>query len=95
MWPERREAWDATRAAEITVHTLAPIMEAAETVEILIVGCGAAFIAPPRDLRPGLRELGLVLDWMDTGAACRTFNVLLVEDRPVAAAILAIPEPAQ
>ena len=93
LWPERRQPWVVTRAAEITIESLTPVLEAPEATEILIVGCGAVFVAPPRDLRNDLRESGLVLEWMDTGAACRTFNVLLAEGRPVAAAILAVPEP--
>ena len=44
----------------------------------------------PKGLRPDLREHGIVLEWMDTGAACRTFNVLVAEERRVAAAILAV-----
>jgi uncharacterized protein len=34
--------------------------------------------------------LALALDVMDTGAACRTYNVLLAEGRPVAAALMAV-----
>ena len=44
-------------------------------------------LVPPA-LRPALREAGIVVDAMDTGAACRTYNVLLAEDRRVAAALL-------
>jgi uncharacterized protein len=37
-----------------------------------------------------MREAGIGVEWMDTGAACRTFNVLLLEDREVAAALIAV-----
>ena len=37
-----------------------------------------------------LREAGIGVEWMDTGAACRTFNVLLLDDRDVAAALVAV-----
>ena len=60
------------------------------SADILIVGCGRAFQLPPKGLKDGLGELGLVLEWMDTGAACRTFNVLLAEERAVAAALIAV-----
>ena len=93
LWSERRAVWAVEQAPDITLQTLAPIVAGPDATEILIVGCGSRFIAPPRELRAGLRESGLVLEWMDSGAACRTFNVLLAEERPVAAAILAIPEP--
>jgi uncharacterized protein len=42
------------------------------------------------DLAAALREQGIVADAMSTGAAVRTFNVLLAEDRPVAAALMAV-----
>ena len=41
------------------------------------------------ELRAALRARGIVTEAMDTRAACRTFNVLLAEDRRVAAALIA------
>ena len=65
-------------------------MTGEDGVEILVVGCGALFEPPPSGLREGLSKKGVVLEWMDTGAACRTFNVLLAEDRACAAALIAV-----
>jgi uncharacterized protein len=42
----------------------------------------------PPALRDGLRRIGITVDPMDTGAACRTYDVLLTEGRRVAAALL-------
>jgi uncharacterized protein len=58
--------------------------------EILLVGTGAQhhFIAP--QWRNVTKQRGIVLESMDTGAACRTYNVLLAEGRRVAA-LLALP----
>jgi uncharacterized protein len=39
-------------------------------------------------LRTELRAAGIALEAMDTGAACRTYNVLVAEERRVAAALL-------
>ena len=47
---------------------------------------------PPPELRAALRERGVVLEPMNTGAACRTFNVLLTEGRRAAAALIALPD---
>ena len=44
----------------------------------------------PGGLREGLREHGIVIEPMDTGAACRTHNVLLTEERRAAAALIAV-----
>jgi uncharacterized protein len=45
----------------------------------------------PPALRAALRGAGIAVEPMDTGAACRTFNVLLAEGRRVAAALIAVP----
>jgi uncharacterized protein len=45
----------------------------------------------PRSLRDPLRAAGIVIEPMDSGAAARTYNVLLSEDRRVAAALIALP----
>lgn len=56
--------------------------------QILLLGVGAEFTAlPPRELRDCARQLGIVLEVMDSRAACRTWNVLLAEGRRVAAII--------
>ena len=88
---DRTLSWPVDEAAAITIASLDPVTAAAPPPDILLVGCGPEFQAPPADLRAGLRDLGVSLEWMDTGAACRTFNVLLDEDRPAAAALIAIP----
>ena len=44
----------------------------------------------PQSLRAPLRADGIVIEPMDTGAAARTFNLLLSEDRKVAAALIAL-----
>ena len=59
-------------------------------IELLMVGCGARGEPAPAALRDELRQAGIAADFMDTGAACRTFNVLLAEDRLVAAALIAV-----
>jgi uncharacterized protein len=77
-------------AADISIDGLAPVDAADPSVEILVIGCGADFQTPPKGLREDLSEWGVVLEWMDTGAASRTFNVLLAEDRACAAALIAV-----
>ena len=44
----------------------------------------------PSKLQTGLRAMGFGIDVMDTGAACRTYNVLIGEERRVAAALLPV-----
>jgi uncharacterized protein len=88
--PNRAAPWPIQRIDDLSVESLSDVLDAAGEIEFLLIGCGAhgAFI-PPR-LRQDLRDRGLVIEAMDTGAACRTFNVLMGEGRPVAAALIAI-----
>jgi uncharacterized protein len=88
-------ALGATSAAEITIEALAPLLtELAEhprSIEILVIGTGEqmARIAEPVSAR--LRQAGLRLEAMATGPAARVYNVLLDENRRVAAALIAAP----
>ena len=90
VFAERTLPWPVTEAAEVTPRSLEEATGAAERPDILLVGCGPRFVAEPAGLRAALREAGAVLEWMDTSAACRTFNVLLAEDRRAAAALIAV-----
>jgi uncharacterized protein len=88
--PERMVAWDVTEAGGITLESLEPVVAAAGEVEILLIGTGARFTLVPPALRQALKEKGIAADAMDTGAACRTYNVLRAEGRRVAAALIAV-----
>jgi uncharacterized protein len=87
--PDRTLPWYVRELSAVTTESLAPITAAAASVDILVLGCGATFGQPKADLREALRAHGIVTEAMDTRAACRTFNVLLAEDRRVAAALIA------
>ena len=67
-----------------------PLIALAGTLDVCLLGCGAHMQPLPRDLRAALKDAGLTVDPMDTGAACRTYNVLTGEGRAVAAAVIAI-----
>ena len=90
LFPEKIIPWKAKSVKEISLDSLSPIIVESNRIDILIIGCGIEFFPIPYTLRDELRKQGIVLEWMDTGAACRTFNVLLVEERPVAAALIAV-----
>ena len=88
--PERTVAWDATRPEDVSPERLRPVLDLASEIEILLLGCGPAWAPVAVELREALREHGIALESMDTGAACRTYNVLLAEGRRVAAALIAV-----
>jgi uncharacterized protein len=87
--PDRTMPWPVRELSAVTMDSLAPITALAASVDLLILGAGARFGLLAPDLRQALRAHGIVTEAMDTRAACRTFNVLLAEDRRVAAALIA------
>jgi uncharacterized protein len=88
--PDRTLAWPVREFAAITIESIEPIIGAKALVELLVVGCGQRFALAPQALRDALRACGIAVEAMATPAACRTYNVLLAEDRRVAAALIAV-----
>ena len=82
-------AWPEGDAGRATIEGLGPVVDADPAVEILLLGTGKTMRPLDPGLRAALRLRGIVCDAMDTGAACRTFNLLAGEDRRVAAALSA------
>jgi uncharacterized protein len=87
VFPDRTLAWAVTDAAALSAESLSPVA-AYGGVQILLLGLGQGGGAVPAALRAALRAAGIVVEAMSTGAACRTYNVLVAEDRRVAAALL-------
>jgi uncharacterized protein len=92
VFADRTEAWPVSALGEATLERFAPVIARGD-VEILLLGCGRRMGMVPLALRQGLRASGIVVDAMDTGAACRTYNVLLAEERHVAAALIRLEQP--
>ena len=93
--PDRVLPWGATTLAEFSPQQIfdqiSPLLIPAEKrPEILLLGCGVRFELIPPATRVLFKERGVSLEPMDTGAACRTYNVLVAEDRLVAAALIAV-----
>jgi uncharacterized protein len=88
--PDRTLSWPVGAAGDISLLSLAEVVRRPDRARILVVGCGRTLVSKPSQLDTDLRAAGIGLEWMDTGAACRTFNVLLLDQRPVAAALIAI-----
>lgn len=88
--PDRTLAWAAESVDALTAADLQPVLGSEVGCDVLLLGCGARMQLPSEQLRVELRRHGISIDPMDTGAACRTFNVLLAEGRRVAAALIAL-----
>ncbi|MEL6299356.1 MAG: Mth938-like domain-containing protein [Pseudomonadota bacterium] len=83
-------AWDVIDPSDITLGALAGVLRELRPPGFLLLGTGAKQVFPDLAVRRAFLEAKIGLEPMDTGAACRTFNVLLAEGRPVAAALIAV-----
>jgi uncharacterized protein len=77
--------WGPAAGGSLAVSDFAPLLPTPP--EVLLVGTGARQHLDLA-LLSGLRQAGLVVEIMDSAAACRTYGILLAEDRQVAAALL-------
>ncbi len=68
------------------------VLRLSPAVEVLVVGTGPRMTLLSGAVRAALRAAGIGVDVMATGAACRTYNVLVSETRRVAAALLPMPD---
>lgn len=91
--PSGIHGWDVARFEDIDLQSLEKVVADAADIEVLLIGCGPDLRVLSKDLRETLRgEHGIVTEAMATGAAVRTFNVLLAEERAVAAALIAVED---
>ena len=88
--PTGMMAWPVTLPSEVTLETLAPVLAVADDIDVLLIGIGPDIAAIPRDLRDAMRARGVIVEAVNTGSAIRTYNVLLAEERAVAAALIAV-----
>ena len=88
--PTGMHAWAATNPAEIGLDNLGPVFEAAEQIDVLLVGLGKEIAGFDKSIRQVLRERNIIVEAVATGGAVRTYNILLGENRAVGAALIAV-----
>ena len=88
--PSAIYAWDVSGPEDFNIDNLARVFEESDEIEVFLMGTGVELIPVKPKLRNLLRENAISGDSMATGAAVRTYNVLVSEGRAVAAALLAV-----
>ncbi len=84
-------AWNANAAADIDAASLARLFaEQIGSVEHVLFGTGLDPVPLRPTLQQQLRDAHMVGEPMTTGAAARTYNILLGERRRIAAALIAV-----
>lgn len=86
--PTETVRWPASSFAALSESDFDVLASRSSEIDVVLLGSGARSEFFPPALRAALRNRGLSIDAMDTGAACRTYNVLMAEGRRVVAALL-------
>jgi len=88
--PSGVHGWDVVEDQPLTVDMFQRVLAETKDIEFLLVGTGLSIRPLPADLKSVLRAANISSDPMSTGAAVRTYNVMLAESRAVAAALIAV-----
>lgn len=91
MLPSGVHAWAVEDFSQISLSSLKPLFdEPRGAVDLLLLGVGADMQFLRENFKAKLREAGIRVEVMQTGAAARTYNILAQENRKVAAALIAV-----
>ncbi|HVZ04274.1 Mth938-like domain-containing protein [Hyphomicrobium sp.] len=84
-------AWSATSAAALRPEDFAFVLGTLEPPIALLLGTGDAQVWPEPSIYQAFAKANIGLEPMSTGAAARTYNILVAEKRRIAAALIAVP----
>lgn len=80
------EGWPVSHVADLNKNNIESILDLKP--DIVLLGTGETQIFPPAEILGHFARNNLGVEIMNTGALCRTFNILVAEDRNVSAAII-------
>lgn len=83
---QKPEHWALQDINQLEQASLQPLLEMKP--EVLLIGTGNTLVFPKQKVMQEVLALGVGIEIMDTGAACRTYNLLLAEGRKVIAAVM-------
>jgi uncharacterized protein len=88
--PSGIHGWDPANPEALTAGDFEILLALSPHPEILLIGTGQMLLPQAPQVLQALRDSGISVDVMDTGAAARTYNILLSEERPIGAALIAV-----
>ncbi|HET7412430.1 MAG TPA: Mth938-like domain-containing protein [Pararhizobium sp.] len=88
--PSGIHGWNAVEGDVLDVAAFEKVLAETAEIEFLLVGTGSEIRLLPQPVRDAFKARSVSIDPMSTGAAVRTFNVMLAESRAVAAALIAV-----
>jgi len=90
VFPDRTEIWNLNtiQANKLKASDFDVLVPLKDQLDVILLGTGQEIYFLDKEVKAQIRSAGLHVDIMDTGAACRTYNVLMAEGRRVVAALL-------
>ncbi|MDO9413731.1 MAG: MTH938/NDUFAF3 family protein [Pseudolabrys sp.] len=89
-FPDGMWAWPVSSVSELSRATLAPVFAHADSIDVFLIGAGLDPWVLPAKLRELFRDRSISVDVMTTGAAVRTYNILLAENRRAGVGLIAV-----
>lgn len=89
LLPSGIYGWDATPDI-LSPGDFDAVFRERPSVDLMLLGTGPAMTRPPRAVIEAFAKSGIQLDYMATGFAVSTYNLLLGERRKVAAGLIAV-----
>src|SRR6185503_6300286 len=91
VFPDRALPWQVDSVYDLKLADFAVFDK--KDIDFLIVGCGAKAERMELPIIHAIQTRGILLETMETGAACRTYNALLADGRRIAAALIPAEKP--
>ncbi|MCZ4273146.1 Mth938-like domain-containing protein [Maritalea porphyrae] len=88
--PSGMHKWAITNATQLDELDFTQIFERSDEIDVFLIGTGKDIAFIDESIREKFREHAIILEPMSTGAAVRTYNVLMAEKRAVSAGFIAI-----
>lgn len=88
--PDGIHAWEVTSAADLRPEHFAQVFAGLAPQSVLLLGTGPGQVFPNAEITRAFARAQIGLEPMSTGAAARTYNILLAEKRAIAAALIAV-----
>lgn len=88
--PSGIHAWSMTAVSDLIPSSFDLLFKEAQSIDFFIIGTGEQLVRLDEALTWRFHEFGFQFDVMSTLAAARTYNVLVAEQRRVAAALIAL-----
>lgn len=89
-FPDGMWAWPVTSLKDVTAEALGQVFARADTLDVFLIGAGRDPVLLAPRLRDMFHDRSISVDVMTTGAAVRTYNVLLGENRRAGAGLIAV-----